>query len=204
MIRASPWETHPTAFAAASGKGHGTQGGALETRRIFATLKWQVRLAVGAGHLGEPWRAARRRRPGRGQERKRAHACDTVCTLEAAMDSERNLFFIRDRAGKAVVPLGDVPSGTHPAWVHAQLGTSSEAELGALAAGLPLADYLRRGPGDFDARGIFVDIPNGAVAWKLKDPFQQARWLFEDSEVVEAQDLDPELVLRVGGIAQGE
>lgn len=117
-------------------------------------------------------------------------------------ENEKTLFLIRNKVTRDVLPLGQESAGTHPAWVHKQLGTKSESELSALTEGLRLSDYLPAGRENEDARGIFVDIPNGALAWKLKDPFQSARWLFEESEVVEALELDPEIVLRVGGGAQ--
>lgn len=118
------------------------------------------------------------------------------------MNSERDLYFVRNRAGKSIAPLVQGTPARHAPWVHEQLGTVSEDELEVLTDSLRLADYLRRGRDNEDHRGIFVDIPNGALAWKRKDPFQEARWLFEDSEVVEALELDPELVLRVGGIEE--
>jgi len=114
------------------------------------------------------------------------------------MNKERDLYFVRKRSGKGVIPLGEGSPADHPAWVHEQLGTVSEDELEVLTDSLRLADFLRRGRNNEDHRGIFVDVPNGALAWKRKDPFQDARWLFEDSEVVEALELDPQLVLPVG------
>jgi hypothetical protein len=115
------------------------------------------------------------------------------------MNNERDLYFVRNQAGRSVAPLVPGSPARHPPWVHEQLGTVSEDELAALADSLRLADYLRRGRDNQDRRGIFVDIPSGALAWKRKDPFQDARWLFDDSEVVEALELDPELVVRVAG-----
>lgn len=113
-------------------------------------------------------------------------------------EDEKGLFLIRNQATRELAPLWPDPSHAHPAWVHQQLGTKSENELQALLHESELSAYLRAGRNAVDARGVFVDIPSGALAWKLKDPFQDARWLFEDSEVVEAMELDPHIVLRVG------
>jgi hypothetical protein len=113
-------------------------------------------------------------------------------------ESERTLLLIRNQATREVAPLWLEPLDAHPTWVHQQLGTKSESELQSLAQRLRLSNYLIAGRNNEDTRGIFVDIPNGALAWKLKDPFQDARWLFEVSEVVEAMELDPQIVLRVG------
>lgn len=113
-------------------------------------------------------------------------------------ESEKTLLYIRNKTTRELSPLWLDASYAHPAWVHEQLGTRSESELQNMAQQLDLAQYLLVGPNNEDASGIFVDIPNGALAWKLKDPFQDARWLFEEDEVVEALELDPQLVLRVG------
>jgi hypothetical protein len=111
--------------------------------------------------------------------------------------SEKSLFMIRNRTTREAVHLAPDATHAHPSWVHQQLGTQSEHELMALVASLRLEDFLPAGARSDDASGIFVDIPNGALAWKRRDPFQDARWLFDDSEVVEALELDPELVLRI-------
>jgi hypothetical protein len=116
--------------------------------------------------------------------------------------SEKAILMIRNTATHEVAHLVQEPACDHPPWVHRQLGTKSENELAALTDGLRLADYLLGDGRSEDARGIFVDVPNGALAWKLRDPFQGARWLFDDSEVVEALELDPELVLRVRGAGE--
>ena len=110
------------------------------------------------------------------------------------------MFMIRNKASGEVTALVADASHRHPGWVHEQCGTRTEGELQALLGRLQLADYIRAGKNNEDARGVFVSIPNGAVAWKLADPFQSARWLFDESEVVEAVDLDPSLVVMVGGV----
>lgn len=111
---------------------------------------------------------------------------------------EKALFLIRNQVTRELAPLWEDSNHAHPGWVHQQLGTKSESELQALLCGLRLSDYLCAGSNNEDAHGLFVDIPTGALAWKLKDPFQDAHWLFEESEVVEAMELDPQIVLRVG------
>ena len=110
------------------------------------------------------------------------------------------MFMIRNKDTGKAIPLVAEPSHKHPSWVHAQCGTASESELRAVMDGLRVDDYVRAGPRNEDVRGVFVSIPSGALAWKLVDPFQSARWLFDESEVVEAAELDPSLVVRVGGI----
>jgi len=79
--------------------------------------------------------------------------------------------------------------------VHEQCGTRSEAELRALLATLAVASLLRAAVSDL--RGIFVRPPAGALAWKRADPFLPARWLYDESDVVEAAELDPDIVVRV-------
>lgn len=113
-------------------------------------------------------------------------------------DDENALFRIRNQATRELAPLRPDSSHAYPGWVHLQLGTKSENELQALLCELQLSDYLRAGTNNEDPRGLLVNIPNGALAWKLKDPFQDARWLFEESDVVEAMELDPHIVLPVG------
>lgn len=100
---------------------------------------------------------------------------------------------IRRRETGEVAVLAGGAGAHHPAWVHAQCGTRSEAELLALIASLDVGVLLRSG----DRRGLFVEVPPGALAWKRADPFQGARWLYDESDVVEAAELDPEIVVRV-------
>jgi hypothetical protein len=89
--------------------------------------------------------------------------------------------------------LAGVPGVKHRAWVHAMCGTHSEANLGALIAtsevGALLCSRYRR--------AIFVEVPPGAIAWKRADPFLSARWLYEESDVCEAAELDSAIVVRV-------
>ena len=100
---------------------------------------------------------------------------------------------VRRRETGEVAALSGVGGAHHPAWVHEQCGTRSETELQALIAGIEVGALLRSG----DRRGIFVEVPPGALAWKRADPFQGARWLYDESDVFEAAELDPEIVVRL-------
>ena len=102
---------------------------------------------------------------------------------------------IRRQGTGEEIALASEPHVTHPPWVHEQCGTRSEAELHALLATLDVASLLRAAVSDL--RGIFVRPPAGALAWKRADPFLPARWLYDESDVVEAAELDPDIVVRV-------
>src|SRR5512135_3395416 len=85
--------------------------------------------------------------------------------------AHHTMFMIRNKASGEVAALVADASHRHPGWVHEQCGTRTEGELQVLLGRLQLADYIRAGKNNEDARGVFVSIPNGAVAWKLADPF---------------------------------
>jgi hypothetical protein len=103
------------------------------------------------------------------------------------------MLMIRNGKTGEVSALALGQDATHPQWVHEQCATRSEAELQSLLATLDLGSCLRAA----DDRGIFVRAPPGALAWKRADPFQSARWLFEESAVLEALELDPDIVVWV-------
>ena len=42
--------------------------------------------------------------------------------------------------------------------------------------------------------------PDGAIAWKHTDPTEEARWIFDETELAEIQRTDPGLVDLVGQI----
>jgi hypothetical protein len=106
------------------------------------------------------------------------------------------MLMIRNRVTGEAIPLLARSDGPHPEWVHRQCVTHSEAELKALIEHLDVAEFLRQS-GAENAMGILLEIPPGALAWKGADPFQPARWLFDEEDVVEAAELDPEIVVRV-------
>jgi hypothetical protein len=106
------------------------------------------------------------------------------------------MFMIRNVQTGQAAPLVAEGPGAHPSWVHWQCGTRTESELKNLVDRLDVADFLRRGDAG-NGIGVFLDIPNGALAWKRADPFQGARWIFDEEDLVEALELDPEIVVRV-------
>ena len=105
------------------------------------------------------------------------------------------MYMIRNAKTGEIAALAANKDAVHPQWVHAQCATRSEAELRSLLAALDPGALLRAGGPD--DRGIFVSVPSGALAWKRADPFQPARWLFDESAVLEAAELDPDIVVRV-------
>jgi hypothetical protein len=106
------------------------------------------------------------------------------------------MLMIRNRKTGEEVAFATGPRATHPKWVHEQCSTRSEAELQSLLAAMDVGALLRRA-NTADDRGIYVSVPPGALAWKRADPFQPARWLFDESAVLEASDLDPDIVVWV-------
>ncbi len=105
------------------------------------------------------------------------------------------MYMIRNAKTGEIAALVASKDAVHPPWVHAQCATRNEAELRFLLAALDPGTLLRAGGPDH--RGIFVSVPSGALAWKRADPFQPARWLFDESAVLEAAELDPDIVVRV-------
>lgn len=106
------------------------------------------------------------------------------------------MLIIRNRESGEIFPLLAEAQGAHPDWVHRQCGTASESDLKALVERLDVAGFIREG-GAENLLGIFLEIPPGALAWKRADPFQPARWLFDEEDLVEAAELDPDIVVRV-------
>jgi hypothetical protein len=106
------------------------------------------------------------------------------------------MFMIRNVQTGQAAPLLAEEHGAHPSWVHWQCGTRTESELKNLVERLDVAEFVRLGDAG-SGSGVFLDIPNGALAWKRADPFQGARWIFDEEDLVEALELDPEIVVRV-------
>lgn len=106
------------------------------------------------------------------------------------------MFMIRNAVTGEVAPLVVGGYGRHPSWVLRQCGTPTESELQTLVDHLDVGHFVR-----FDEAGhplgVFLEIPDGALAWKRADPFQSARWIFDEEDLVEALELDPEIVVRV-------
>lgn len=107
------------------------------------------------------------------------------------------MFSIRNESTGETAMLDPAAVAAFPAWAPAQCGVASEAALRALLQRMDVAEHLRAHGERADARGIAVAVPNGALAWKRADPFQGARWLFDEADVIEALDLDPELIVRL-------
>jgi hypothetical protein len=106
------------------------------------------------------------------------------------------MFMIRNKETGQIVPLFAEGQHAHPSWAHEQCGTGSESDLKLTIDHLDVGDFVRQG-GAENAFGVFLEVPNGALAWKRADPFQPARWIFDEEDLVEAAELDPEIVVRV-------
>jgi hypothetical protein len=106
------------------------------------------------------------------------------------------MLMIRNRETGEILPLLADTHGARPDWVHRQCGTRSEPELKALIERIDVAKLVRGGIAE-NLLGVFLEFPPGALAWKRADPFQPARWLFDEEDLVEAVELDPDIVVRV-------
>lgn len=107
-------------------------------------------------------------------------------------------FQIRNKQTDEVVEIVRDVCHNHPAWVHEQCSTESEAELQGMLDQMSYADYVRVGRENEDESGIFLAIPESAIAWKYSDPTEDARWIEDESDLQAIRREDPSLVVMVG------
>jgi len=106
-------------------------------------------------------------------------------------------FRIRNKqTGEAITISRDVKH-VHPTWVHEQCDTQSEGELQRMLDQTNFGDYVKAGCQFQDDSGIFVVIPEGALALKYADSSEGARFLFSRSAIDKAERKDPNRVVRM-------
>ncbi|MGH8279972.1 MAG: hypothetical protein ACRETQ_10490 [Gammaproteobacteria bacterium] len=113
-------------------------------------------------------------------------------------------FLIRNLTNGEMMQLIRDVHHNHPAWAHEQLGTTSEEELQSKLAGLSVARFIRTGRHNMnetqqDGNGVYLSIPNGAIAWKQADPTEGARWLYDEPELHAIRAKDPSLIVSFPG-----
>lgn len=113
-------------------------------------------------------------------------------------------FLIRNLTNGELMQLIRDVHHNHPAWIHEQLGTTSEDELQRKLAELSVTRFIRAGKHNTnetqqDENGVYLWIPNGALAWKQANPTESARWIYDERELHDIRAKDPSLIVPLPG-----